>query len=63
MTLLECRTDITLCQRGDRQIPRRESDGTMVPLAVGFNGKKPNSPNDLVFDNQGALYFTDLMLN
>jgi gluconolactonase len=50
---------LTLCQHGDRRISRREADGTMVPVAVGYNGKKLNSPNDLVFDNQGALYFTD----
>jgi len=50
---------LTLCQHGDRRISRRESDGTMVPVAVGYNGKKLNSPNDLVFDRQGALYFTD----
>jgi gluconolactonase len=50
---------LTLCQHGDRRISRRERDGSMVPLAVGFNGKKLNSPNDLVFDAQGALYFTD----
>jgi gluconolactonase len=50
---------LTLCQHGDRRISRRESDGTMVPLAVGYNGKKLNSPNDLVFDQRGALYFTD----
>jgi gluconolactonase len=50
---------LTLCQHGDRRISRREADGTMVPVAVGYNGKKLNSPNDLVYDNQGALYFTD----
>jgi gluconolactonase len=50
---------LTLCQHGDRRISRREADGTMVPLATHFDGKKLNSPNDLVFDNQGALYFTD----
>jgi len=50
---------LTLCQHGDRRISRREADGTMVPLAVSYEGKKLNSPNDLVFDPQGALYFTD----
>ena len=50
---------LTLCQHGDRRVSRREADGTMVPLAVGFNGRKLNSPNDLVFDAQGNLYFTD----
>jgi gluconolactonase len=50
---------LTLCQHGDRRVSRREADGTMVPLATHFEGKRLNSPNDLVFDNQGALYFTD----
>ncbi|HEU5136306.1 MAG TPA: SMP-30/gluconolactonase/LRE family protein [Steroidobacteraceae bacterium] len=50
---------LTLCQHGDRRISRREADGTMVPIATSYDGKKLNSPNDLVFDNQGALYFTD----
>ncbi len=50
---------LTLCQHGDRRISRREPDGTMVPVATHFEGKRLNSPNDLVFDDQGALYFTD----
>ena len=50
---------LTLCQHGDRRISRREADGTMVAVATHFEGKRLNSPNDLVFDNQGALYFTD----
>ena len=50
---------LTLCQHGDRRIARREPDGTMTPLATQFGGKRLNSPNDLVYDNQGALYFTD----
>jgi gluconolactonase len=50
---------LTLCQHGDRRVARREADGTMVPLAAHFEGKRLNSPNDLVFDLQGALYFTD----
>ena len=50
---------LTLCQHGDRRVSRREADGTMTPVAVGFEGKRLNSPNDLVYDNQGVLYFTD----
>ncbi len=50
---------LTLCQHGDRRVSRREADGTIVPLAVGYEGRKLNSPNDLVFDRHGALYFTD----
>ena len=50
---------LTLCQHGDRRVSRREADGTMVALATEFEGKKLNSPNDLVYDRQGNLYFTD----
>src|SRR6478752_3415893 len=50
---------LTLCQHGDRRISRREADGTMVALATSYDGKKLNSPNDLVFHRDGALYFTD----
>ncbi len=50
---------LTLCQHGDRRVSRREPDGTMHPLAVGYQGKKLNSPNDLVFDDRGNLWFTD----
>jgi gluconolactonase len=50
---------LTLCQHGDRRVSVRETDGTMKPLAVGYDGKKLNSPNDLVFDDKGNLWFTD----
>jgi gluconolactonase len=50
---------LTLCQHGDRRVSVREADGTMRPLAVGFDGRKLNSPNDCVFDEQGNLWFTD----
>jgi gluconolactonase len=50
---------LVLCQHGDRRVSRRESDGTMVALATSYEGKRLNSPNDLVFDKHGALYFTD----
>ena len=50
---------LVLCQHGDRRVSRREADGTIVPLATSYDGKKLNSPNDLVFDTQGNLYFTD----
>ena len=56
---LDLQGRLTLCQHGDRRVSRREADGTMVALATTFEGKKLNSPNDLVFDARGALYFTD----
>jgi gluconolactonase len=50
---------LTLCQHGDRRVATRSADGTMKPLAVSYNGKRLNSPNDLVFDDRGNLWFTD----
>jgi gluconolactonase len=50
---------LVLCRHGDRQIGRLESNGTIVPLADHYNKHKINSPNDLVFNSNGDLYFTD----
>ena len=38
---------------------RIEADGRRTVLAKEFEGKRLNSPNDLVFKSDGALYFTD----
>ena len=51
---------LVLCQHGERRIARLESDGkTITSLADKYDGKRLNSPNDLVYDSKGALYFTD----
>jgi gluconolactonase len=50
---------LVLCQHGDRRVVRRDADGTFTVLADRFEGKRLNSPNDLVFHSSGALYFTD----
>ena len=49
---------LVLCQHGDRRISRLEG-GRFVPLVERFEGKRFNSPNDLVFAGDGAIYFTD----
>ncbi len=49
---------LTLCQHGDRRVARLEG-GTFVTLADRFEGKRLNSPNDLVFHSSGDLFFTD----
>jgi gluconolactonase len=36
-----------------------EKNGTLTVLADRFDGKRLNSPNDLVYRSDGTLYFTD----
>jgi gluconolactonase len=50
---------LTWCQHGLRRVVRREKNGTLTVLADRFDGRRFNSPNDLVFDRAGNLYFTD----
>ncbi len=50
---------LILCQHGDRRIARLEKDGKFTTLADKYQGKRLNSPNDLVFHPNGDLYFTD----
>ncbi len=48
------------CEHGDRRIAQLAADGkTKTTLADKYNGKRFNSPNDLVFKANGDLYFTD----
>jgi gluconolactonase len=50
---------IVYCAHGDRQIVRLEKNATRTVLATRYEGKRLNSPNDLVFKSDGSLYFTD----
>jgi gluconolactonase len=50
---------LTVNQHGNRRVIRLEADGTETVLADGFDGRRLNSPNDLVYKSDGALYFTD----
>ena len=50
---------LVFCQHGNRRIVRRETDGRITVLADRYQGKRLNSPNDLVFRSNGDLYFTD----
>jgi gluconolactonase len=50
---------LVLCQHGDRRISRLDGPGRFTTLVDRYEGKRLNSPNDLVFDSKGNLYFTD----
>jgi len=50
---------LTIDEHGNRRVTRLEKNGTITVLADRFDGKRLNSPNDLVYRSDGALYFTD----
>jgi gluconolactonase len=50
---------IVFAAHGDRAIVRIEKDGKRTVLADRYDGKRLNSPNDLVYKSDGVLYFTD----
>jgi gluconolactonase len=56
---LDSQGRLVFARHGDRQIVRREPDGRITVLADRYRGKRLNSPNDLVYRSDGALYFTD----
>ena len=47
------------CEHGNRRISRTEPDGSIVSLVDRFEGKRLNSPNDLVVKSDGTIWFTD----
>jgi len=47
------------CEHGNRRVTRTEKDGSIKTLADKFQGKKLNSPNDVVTKSDGAIYFSD----
>lgn len=50
---------LLICQHGERRVARVEKDGSQTSLADKFEGKRFNSPNDLVVRSNGDFYFTD----
>ena len=50
---------LLVCQHGNRRVVRDETKGPMTVLADRHDGKRLNSPNDLVVKSNGDVYFTD----
>jgi gluconolactonase len=50
---------LTMCQHGNRRILRVNPHGDTTVLADVYEGRRLNSPNDLVYRSDGTLYFTD----
>ncbi|HEU5485097.1 MAG TPA: SMP-30/gluconolactonase/LRE family protein [Microlunatus sp.] len=47
------------CEHGHRRVTRTEHDGSTTVLADRFDGRRLNSPNDVVVAGDGAVWFTD----
>ncbi|MEP7365294.1 MAG: SMP-30/gluconolactonase/LRE family protein [Acidobacteriota bacterium] len=56
---LDAQGRLTINEHGNRRVTRLEKDGSLTVLADRFEGKRLNSPNDLVYRKDGALFFTD----
>jgi gluconolactonase len=47
------------CEHGNRRVSRTEKDGSITVLADRYEGRRLNSPNDVVVKSDGSIYFTD----
>jgi gluconolactonase len=47
------------CEHGSRSVTRTEYDGRITVLASHYQGKRLNSPNDIVCASDGSIWFTD----
>ncbi len=50
---------LVTCEHGTRRVTRTEVDGRITVLADRFEGKRLNSPNDVVVKSDGSIWFTD----
>lgn len=54
--------NMVTCEHASSQVIRLQHDNKLiVPIATEYEGKRLNSPNDIVADNQNRLWFTDPM--
>ncbi|MFH6783231.1 MULTISPECIES: SMP-30/gluconolactonase/LRE family protein [Methylobacterium] len=50
---------LVTCEHGGRRVTRTDYDGSITVLADSYQGKRLNSPNDVVVARDGAVWFTD----
>jgi gluconolactonase len=50
---------IIACEHGGRRVIRYEYDGAITVIADSYQGKRLNSPNDVVVKSDGSIWFTD----
>jgi sugar lactone lactonase YvrE len=47
------------CEHSGRRVAREEPDGSLATIASHYEGRRLNSPNDVIVHASGAIYFTD----
>jgi gluconolactonase len=50
---------LVTCEQGNRRVTRTEHDGSVTVLADSYDGRRLNSPNDVVVRHDGSIWFTD----
>ncbi|MEZ0170163.1 SMP-30/gluconolactonase/LRE family protein [Microvirga sp. TS319] len=50
---------LVTCEHGNRRVTRTEHDGSITVIASHYEGKRLNSPNDVVVKTDGSIWFTD----
>jgi gluconolactonase len=50
---------LVTCEHSGRRVSRTEHDGRIVAIADRYEGKRFNSPNDVVVKSDGSIWFTD----
>src|SRR3984893_6387951 len=55
----DCQGRLLTCEHAGRRITRTEYDGTITVLIDRFEGKRLNSPNDIVVKSDDSVWFTD----
>lgn len=50
---------LIVCEHSTRRVTRTEVDGSVSVLAERYEGRRLNSPNDVVVRSDGSIYFTD----
>jgi gluconolactonase len=50
---------LVTCEHGGRRVIRTEHDGSITVLIDSFDGKRLNSPNDVIVKSDGSIWFTD----
>ena len=57
--MIDSQGRLMTCEHTGRRVTRTELNGTITVIADSYNGKKLNSPNDVVVASNGSIWFTD----